>query len=249
MTSIENWEAGPGSYNISNELGALSQVYINPPRQTMNKGKKDPGTFVSNAQSKEWLGTCSPSVGKYSPNTSLLYKSVSASKFGSEKRKDYFLTGRDRSPGPIYTFPDLSARTCSFGKGQKVTLQKLEEIPSPSSYNPTTIHTKIPVKIKGYISDKVYSKNFEKYYRGQVGPGPASYLPLEPLKKGCILPKAQRNFNCNHHIDSTATPGPGTYNSTQPLTLKKSIGFGSKRNLDIRACNFNIDSNSYELFK
>lgn len=249
MTSIDSWEAGPASYNVANSIGSVSQVYLNPPRPVMNKGKKNPMMFVSNAQSKEWLGTCSPSVGKYSPSTSLLFKSVSVPKFGGEKRKDYFLTGRDRSPGPIYAFPGMSTRTCSFGKGEKVSLIKLEEKPSPSTYDPKSLQTKIPVKIKGHMSEKMYSKNYEKYYRGQVGPGPATYLPPIPTKRGLAIPKSERNFNCNTNIDDTETPGPGAYNNPEPTKSKNCIGFGSKRSLDIRACIFHIDSNSYELFK
>ncbi|OMJ93806.1 hypothetical protein SteCoe_3129 [Stentor coeruleus] len=243
MTSVDSWNAAPGSYNIINELGTKSQVYLNPPRHIMNKGEKNPSLFASNAQSKEWLGTCSPPSNKYSPNATLLFKSASAVKFGNEKRKDYFLTGRDRSPGPIYAFPALTTRTCSFGKGEKPNQKTPENIlnqsPSPNSYNPKFKDTKIPMKMKGYSSEKVYLKNYEKYYKGRAGPGPVYSLHLEPINKGVVLPKAQRNFNYD-----TDTPGPGAYNSHHMELHKKSVGFGSKRNLDIRAY-----SNSYELFK
>ncbi|OMJ76382.1 hypothetical protein SteCoe_24246 [Stentor coeruleus] len=200
MTSVESWNAAPGSYNIANELGTKSQVYLNPPRQVMNKGRRNPSLFISNAQSKEWLGTCSPPANKYSPNATLLYKSISSVKFGNEKRKDPFLTGRDRSPGPVYAFPVLTTRKCSFGKGEKsnkkIPEKNSNSNPSPNSYNPKLQDTKIPIKMKGYSSDKVYLKNYEKYYKGQAGPGPVYTLNLEPINKGVVLPKAQRNFNC-----------------------------------------------------
>ena len=191
MTSIDTWEAGPGSYNISQDLTSRSQVYQNPPRPLMNKGRKNPSVFISNAQSKEWQGTCSPPSSKYSPNTTLLFKSASVSKFGYEKRKDHFLTARDRSPGPIYSFPQLTTRTCSFGKGVKGKTLSCDG-PSPCAYSPHTIETKLPVKIKGYLSEKIYSKNYEKYYRGQIGPGPGGYLAPDQSNKGIVLPKAQR---------------------------------------------------------
>jgi hypothetical protein len=203
MTSVDSWNAAPGSYNVINELGTKSQVYLNPPRQIMDKGERNPGLFMSNAQSREWLGTCSPSASKYSPSTTLLFKSASAVKFGNEKRKDHFLTGRDRSPGPIYAFPALTTRTCSFGKEEKPNKKNLEKIlppnqnPSPNLYNPKFKDTKLPMKMKGYSSDKVYLKNYEKYYKGRAGPGPVYTLILEPINKGVVLPKAQRNFNCN----------------------------------------------------
>jgi hypothetical protein len=53
MTSIDLFEAGPGSYNLSQDFTSKSQIYTNPPRPVINKGKKNPNLFISNAQSKE----------------------------------------------------------------------------------------------------------------------------------------------------------------------------------------------------
>lgn len=249
MSSIETWEAGPGSYNISQDLTTRSQVYQNPPRPIINKGRKNPSVFISNAQSKEWQGINSPPLSKYSPNTTLLHKSASAPKFGNEKRRDYFLIGSDRSPGPIYSFPELTTRTCSFGKGIK-SKHFLLDGPSPCTYNPQTVEKKIPVQIKGYLSEKLYSKNYEKYYRGQIGPGPASYSISDESHKGIMLPKAKRMQEGNRNIAKLDTPGPGAYVDTFPIPIRRAVAFGnSKRNLDIRSCMFYIDGNSYELYK
>jgi hypothetical protein len=191
MSFVSNWEAGPGSYNLSENLATHSQVHFNAPRPVFYKGKRNPSLFISNAQCQEWLGTCSPPVNKYSPNSTLLYKSSSMPRFGKEQRKDYFLISQDRSPGPIYSLPDVAARGSSFGKGKKYST-KANDLPSPDAYNPRLLQTRLPVKIKGYISERAYEKNLEKYYSGQIGPGPAGYSLEEKQKKGGKLPRAGR---------------------------------------------------------
>jgi hypothetical protein len=189
MTSIDNCEAGPGSYNISGNLLIKSQIYPNPPRPIINKGKKNPSLYFSNAQSKEWLCSCSPPSNYYSPSTISLFKSSSSSTFGHEQRKDYFLSGRDRSPGPIYSYPSTTARGASFGKGIKTSFA-VNDVPSPGTYNPKALATKLPIKIKGSSYEKVYSKNYEKYYKGMLGPGPAGYSIQIPNHKSISLSKA-----------------------------------------------------------
>lgn len=191
MASVDFWEAGPGSYNISHDLTSRSQIYLNPPRPIISKGRKNPSMFISNAQSKEWQGTCSPSLNQYSPNTTLLYKSSSVPKFGSERRKDHFSIGTGRSPGPMYSFPNLVTRACSFGKGVKLKGVK-KDGPSPDTYDPHTTSTRLPIKIKGYESGKVYAKSYEKYFGGQLGPGPGGYLPVVHSGRGVGLAKAKR---------------------------------------------------------
>ena len=175
MINVDNWEAGPASYNTSRDLALNSRIYPNPPRPIISKGKKNPSMYISNAQSREWLCSCTPGANKYSPNATLLFKSSSVPKFGNEKRKDHFSTGRDRSPGSIYNLPEFSVRAPLFGKGAKSS-PKPNEFPSPNAYNPAHVQTKLPIKIKGYISEKIYSKNYERYYKGDLGPGPAGYI-------------------------------------------------------------------------
>ena len=192
MTNIERYQAAPGSYNLSQDLTTRSQVYLNPPRPTIPRGKKQPNLYFSFAQSKESMGLDAPSASKYSPNSSLLFKSTSVSKFGNEKRKDHFLLASDRSPGPIYLYTERNKRTCSFGTGEKLTVKESDE-PSPAAYNPKAIKNRLPIKMKGYVSDKVYLKNLENTYKGKIGTGPACYSPSSsPLKKGMKLPQALR---------------------------------------------------------
>ena len=233
---IETWEAGPGSYNVSNNLTIMSQVYPNPPRPFISKGKRNPSMFISNAQSKEWLCTSSPASNAYSPNTTLLYKSASVVRFGNEKRKDHFLAGKDRSPGPIYSFPAVSARSTSFGKGGKGWVHT-NEAPSPAAYNPKNVQTRLPVKMKGYLSEKIYAKNYEKYYKGQIGPGPAGYSPITSSARSICMPKAERLPIGESYLEKSCSPGPGAYGEILKTEVKKSPQRGGfKKNLDIRSC-------------
>lgn len=249
MTSIEKYEAAPGSYNLSQDLTTKSQVYFNPPRPLIPKGKKQPNIYFSFAQSKEMMGMDSPPVSKYSPNTSIIYKSSSISKFGNETRKDHFLQASDRSPGPIYMYSDKNLRTCSFGKGEKIKYKPSDE-PGPFTYEPKVVNAHLPVKIKGYVSDRMYLKNMESTYKGIQGPGPGKYSLAENLTKGIKWSKSKRLKPRNIYSAINNNPGPGSYSSLPQILNKKSHGFGgSKRSLDIRACILYLDSNSIELFR
>lgn len=237
MINIETWQASPASYNITNDLAVKSQIYPNPPRPFIGKGKRNPSMFISNAQSKEWLCTCSPSVASYSPNTTMLYKSTSVPKFGKEQRKDHFAVNNGRSPGPIYSFPMVSARATSFGKGNK-GFTNINEVPSPNTYNPSTVQTKLPIKIKGYLSEKIYSRNYEKYYKGQIGPGPAGYSIVSNSVRSFCIPKAEKLKSSKFYLVKNDNPGPGAYGEMIMKPLKKKAMFGGRRNLDVRSCNY-----------
>jgi hypothetical protein len=195
MINLEKFQAAPGSYNVSQDLSTRSQVFNNPPRPVIPKGKKYPSMFISNELAKEYQGFDSPPVSKYSPNATVLFKSSSMPKFGGEQRKDYFLMGRDRSPGPIYLYTERNKRACSFGIGEKgSTINQ----PSHSSgnYEPQSINKRLPIKMKGYVSDKLYLKNLENTYKGKLGPGPAMYKNSGSFTRGVRLPKAIRLQPC-----------------------------------------------------
>lgn len=249
MTSIEKYEAAPGSYNLSQDLTTKSQVYFNSPRPLIPKGKRQPSIYFSFAHSKDLMGLDSPPVSKYSPNASIIYKSCSVSKFGNETRKDHFLQASGRSPGPIYMYSVKDLRTCSFGKGEKVTFKTSDE-PGPCTYQPKMVDAHLPVKIKGYASDRMYLKNMESTYKGKQGPGPGKYSVTENLNKGIKWSRSTRLKSSNTYSAHNNNPGPGSYSSLPQILNKKSHGFGgSKKSLDIRACTLYIDSNSIELFR
>ena len=92
--------------------------------------------------------------------------------------------------------PSIRTRGASFGKGIKL-FSKINDLPSPTAYDPKAYSNKIPIKMKGYISEKIYAKNLEKYYKGKIGPGPAGYTIQEEKGKGMMLPKAEKLVQSN----------------------------------------------------
>lgn len=238
MITFDQFEAGPGSYNISNDLARTSSVYHNAPRPVILKAKKTLDSFIPKGSHISF----SPVSYISNPNSSF-YRSSSCIKFGNEKRKDYFLMSQDRSPGPIYSFPLKGKQGISFTRAKKKD-SKTPSCPSPDTYNPKQSPTKIGIKIKGNHSDKVYSKNVEKFLKGGIGPGPAEYYKPEYYKKGIKISKSTRDIK-EPCVGRTLTPGPGSYNVLE--SRSKGCRFTlSKRSLDIRACKIYLDQNSYE---
>ena len=195
MLNLETFQAAPGSYNISQDISTRSQVLNNAPRAAIPRGKKNPSVFISNELAKEFQGADSPPVSKYSPDATLLFKSSSMPKFGGEQRKDHFLIARDRSPGPIYLYSDRNKRACSFGVGGKALGPGLN-LQTDRFYDTKVVDKRVPIRMKGYISEKVYMKNMEGLNKGKLGPGPGAYENSAVVSKGGKLPKAVRLQPC-----------------------------------------------------
>lgn len=131
--------------------------------------------------SKDFQGTHSPPLNAYNPNTSLTEKSDGAVKFGTSKQRDlrFITTMTDRSPGPIYNIksemhiPDAHIGS-NFGRSKRDVTPPPN--PPPGAYSPILRSHHSHVTIKGsYSLEKVYSRNYERYMKGKVSPGPAKY--------------------------------------------------------------------------
>lgn len=243
MQNFEDWAAGPGSYNLTSDISTQSFIYHNAPRAVFSRDRKTPQ--VERSQNNIYQGLNSP-TSSCSPNLDILHKSSSGISFCKSKRPNYFLSGSGRSPGPIYLLSTKSSKGCSFTKAGKLKYS-LPEGPSPASYEPRKSPSKIAIKIKGPVSDKIYSKNLEKYYKGQLGPGPGGYNGQESLSKGIVISKSVRKFDL---IQGNSSPGPGSYNLVEKSMRKSGHKFPeSKKKLDIRACNGYLDRNSFEIWK
>jgi hypothetical protein len=240
MISYDNWEAGPGSYNISQDLAQTSSIYYNAPRPLIGKAEK-----ISSI-SKSSLKSSPCPTSSYDPPSHSLFRSSSSTKFGHEKRKDYFLQSQDRSPGPIYKVTLKPKTGISFSKARKKD-SEIPIFPSPNSYNPMRSRTKIAIKLKGTRSEKVYQKNVEKFLKGLIGPGPAEHSWTGKLEKGI---KISRSSKESEFVVRTSTPGPGTYQVDRNKFFGKGHRFPAAcRKLDIRACKRYIDRNSHEFFR
>jgi hypothetical protein len=63
-------------------------------------------------------------------------------------------------------------------------------------YDTKLVDKRVPIRMKGYISEKVYLKNLENLNKGKLGPGPGAYENSALSSKGGKLPKAVRLQPC-----------------------------------------------------
>jgi hypothetical protein len=119
MNPIDNWKAGPGSYNLSTDIKKQSMIYHNFPRAAIPKGHKFPDVYISDEHIKEKKCVESPPPNLYDPNIPILFQKSGAPMFGTTKRVDNFLLAQNRSPGPVYDMPKFSSTSVSFGPSLK----------------------------------------------------------------------------------------------------------------------------------
>lgn len=245
MQNFDDWAAGPGSYNLSNDISSESFIYHNAPRPLFSRSRKVTRDKSLTSQNNTYQNFHSPDPSS-APDLKLMRRSSSGIKFCKSKRTDYFLSASRRSPGPIYSYAIKSNKGCSFTKEKKLKNSEFQS-PGPGSYSPKKSASKIAIKLKGPGSGKIYLKNFEKYYKGHLGPGPGGYCSTDNLKKGIVIAKSIKESEKNNRNFS---PGPGSYNLIDPNGWKTGHKFPeSRKRLDIRACNLYLDRNSFEFWK
>ena len=245
MQNFDDWAVGPGSYNLSNDISSKSFIYHNAPRPLFSRSRKLTKDNSISSQNNTYQ-TLNPPEPSSPTDRKLLRRSSSGIKFCKSKRTDYFSSASRRSPGPIYSYSLKSSKGCSFTKEKKLEKAELKS-PGPGSYSPKKSGSKIAIKLKGPSSVKLYLKNFEKYYKGQLGPGPGGYCTPGSLKKGIVIAKSIKESD---KLIRNFSPGPGSYNLIDPNGWKTGHKFPeSRKRLDIRACNLYLDRNSFEFFK
>lgn len=195
---VNDTEAGPGSYNIASSIGCNSVLYANSPRITISSSQIAKNQYISKSLSKQLLGSQSPGINIYSPNSSYTQKSESKVSFSRSERKiGYISVLFDRSPGPIYSSVKFDSTGIQFTKAKRDTSPVRDTSPSPSTYNPLSSPHGSQITIKGNFNrEKVYAKNYERYMKGSLSPGPAGYNIANMNKlKGGVVSKVGRDAN------------------------------------------------------
>ena len=126
-------ESGPGSYDIQDSLGYLSQKHYNPPRAVISKAEKTNKLFLSVELSKQFSGADSPGVNTYDPNRDLLLSKSPSALFGKEERTmSHIRPLLNRSPGPVYDQISLKSKLgISFSKARRNSVAESLISPAP----------------------------------------------------------------------------------------------------------------------
>ncbi|CAG9311690.1 unnamed protein product [Blepharisma stoltei] len=239
-----NLEIGPGSYEISSKIGTTSMLYKNSPQVTISNSKIPTNQYINKPLSHLLQGTQSPGFNIYSPNASLTYRSETKFTFPKSKRESTFIKSQlDRSPGPIYNSPKPIAPSVNFSKAQRYKMFERYDSPSPTSYNPKLSSSSSMVTIKSaQKTDKIYAKNYERYLKGKLSPGPGCYnlQSFSNLIKGGIFSKVGRDAG----EKLPKLPGPGDYETGRKILTEKGSFYKGKKKLDVRDY-----AKSFELFK
>ncbi|CAG9315523.1 unnamed protein product [Blepharisma stoltei] len=232
-----NEDAGPGSHNIPNTIGSQSYRYRNSPLPTIPKAEKGSKVYYSRSLSKEFYGAHSPPLNAYSPNVSLTEKGEVSVKFGSGKQRDlqFIDSYRDRSPGPIYRYKTSINQDTHIGSSFSRAPRDItpSATPAPNAYSPILRSHDSYATIKGtYSPDKVYARNYERYLKGRISPGPKYNVSDTKILKNTYMSKVGREaYEIKREL-----PGPGTYFAEPDLHNKsKSVSFGTgTRSVDVR---------------
>ena len=100
---IISLESGPGSYDVLDTFGKLSQKHYNSPRATIARAKKTTKIFLGAELNKQLSGLESPGVNTYNPNLDKILSNSPSALFGKEERiMSHIKPFLNRSPGPVY---------------------------------------------------------------------------------------------------------------------------------------------------
>ena len=201
MNPVAEFLAGPGSYNITNDLKKRSPIYHNSPRTLIGQGKKFPDVYISDHHIKEKMCIESPPPNAYNPNTDVLFTKNNSLSFGTSKRIDYFGTAKNRSPGPIYFLPKFESTGTSFGFVSK----SAKHVYHNSLINSAKSEKK-EVKRKSLENDsrKLFLSKFYTEKDNFPGPGAYGHIFYKDNQNSAKFNKAKRSIDirvCIFYLD------------------------------------------------
>mmetsp|Transcript_16506 Transcript_16506/g.16442 ORF Transcript_16506/g.16442 Transcript_16506/m.16442 type:complete len:140 (-) Transcript_16506:58-477(-) len=105
--------------------------------------------------------------------------------------------------------------------------------PGPNAYTPVLRPRTSYITMKGtYSPDKIYLKNYQRYMKGKISPGPAKYNVSDTkiVKKAYISKVGRDAYEMKRE-----SPGPGAYFKSGLHAKTRSVSFGTgSRDVDVR---------------
>lgn len=227
--------AGPGSYNVSMDLGQQSPLshLSTSPRPVVPRARI--------GQPLSLLGSQSPPLNHYSPNSTAVLKGNPVISFSQAdlSRLPYLAEMKVRSPGPVYlqASPVLKGGRISMSKRDTYASFVLNSNPSPQQYDPQRLgrrpNGRFTKSIRGHTI-KEYFPGGERAFKGTGGVFNGHLIQPLPPCSAVMSNSGHQPLLLTHCLN---TPAVGRYDTLSPTSQRAKFSFpkASKR-FDVRKC-------------
>ena len=238
--------AGPGSYNISSDLGHKSPLshLSTSPRPIVPRARI--------GQPLSLLGSQSPPLNRYSPNSTAVLKADPIVSFSQAdfSRLPYLAEMKVRSPGPVYLQQGQLPRggRISISKRDTYASFVLNDNPSPQHYDPQRLgrrpNGRFAKSIRGHTI-KEYFPGGERAFKGTGGVFNGNLTqPLPP----CPTVMSSTGHQPLLLVHCLKTPTVGQYDFQSPTSKRGKFSFSkASKRCDVRKCTSYAVSTSQEL--